>query len=247
MLPGSNRSTTVAAREEFTVGGELLPDLLDHLRIDRPGVLLVRLFLREHHQLDRLAVRPERLRIVDVEPFANGVGLGHTLLEGERVDGRHLDIPAKGLQPGKTGLEMLDRRQGDAMCIRGAAGDSRPEALCQLRRDAHHEDRRNVRKVIRPVAEVCRRDLPPLLRVLTARAPARRGRVRLLCVVLRAVYQHGREKRHVEVGRRQLIGAQVPSAALHGPFERVGGKRLKRFHGKARDAGSIGGLHRLLG
>ena len=189
---------------------------------------------------------PERLGIEDVEALANRISLGHALLECERVDGRHFDIAAKGAHPRKTWLEMFDRWQRDALCIGSAAGESRPEAFSQFRRDANDENRRIVRKVIRPVAEVCRRDLPSLLRVLTARASARRGRVRLLCVVLRAVYQHGREKRHVEVGRRQLIGAQVTSAALHRRFERVGGKRPQRFHGKTRDAGSLSGLHRLL-
>src|SRR5437667_275171 len=69
-------------------------------------------------------MRPERLGIEDVEAFANGVGLGHTLLEGERVDGGHLDIPAKGAQPRKPRLEMLDRRQRDALGIRSPAASS---------------------------------------------------------------------------------------------------------------------------
>src|SRR5438046_5189883 len=107
-------------------------------------------------------MRPERLGIEDVEAFANGVGLGHTLLEGERVDGGHLDIPAKGAQPRKPRLEMLDRRQRDALGIRSTAGDSRPEAVWQLRRDANHEERRDVRKVIRAAAEVSERDLQSL-------------------------------------------------------------------------------------
>jgi pimeloyl-ACP methyl ester carboxylesterase len=146
-------------------------------------------------------VRPDRLGVEDVEAFANGVGLRHALLERERVDGDHLDSPAEDAQPRKTWLEMLDRRQRDALCIRRAAGDRRPETLRQLRRDAHHEDRRNVGKVIRPLAEVRDRYRPFLLQRLATRARAPCARVRLLCVVLRAVDQHGREKGDVEVGR----------------------------------------------
>ena len=43
--------------------------------------------------------------------------------------------------------------------------------------------------------------LPSLLRLPITRAPAPGARVRLRCVVLRAVDQHGREKGDVEVGR----------------------------------------------
>src|SRR5678815_684952 len=111
-------------------GGEVLPYSFDHLRIDSPDdVLFFWLFLGVQDELDGRAVRPERLRLEDVEPFANGVGLGQTLLERERVNGGDFDFPAERLQPREPRLEMLDRRQRDALCIGRAASDRRPETL----------------------------------------------------------------------------------------------------------------------
>src|SRR5258706_2106712 len=118
---GTPLRTVAAGSNKSPIGGEVLPYPFNQLRIDRPRVWLRQRFLRVQHEFEGLAVRPERLGIEDVEAFADGVGLGHTLLEGERVDGGHLDIPAKDQQPGEPWLEMLDRRHGDALCIRSAA------------------------------------------------------------------------------------------------------------------------------
>src|SRR5581483_512695 len=94
-----------------------------------------------------------------VKALTDSIALGHTLREDERMDGHHLDITAKGPQPRKPGLEVLDRWHRDALGHRCAARNGCPEALGQFRDHANDKDRWNIRKVIGPGAEVCHHPL----------------------------------------------------------------------------------------
>ena len=80
----------------FAPGQEVLPDLLDDLRIDHPGVTLPRFLVGIQHELDARAVRPERAGIEDVETFVDRVALGDTLFDLQRVNRRDLGVAAEG-------------------------------------------------------------------------------------------------------------------------------------------------------
>src|SRR5262245_47518180 len=74
---------------------EVLPDLLDHTRVDDAGVAFLRLFLRIQRELDRPALRPERGGIEDVETFVDR-RVSDTLFELERMDWRDFGVAAEG-------------------------------------------------------------------------------------------------------------------------------------------------------
>src|SRR6476620_8147899 len=75
-----------------SVGREILPGPLDQGGIHYAGIGLVRFLVRIQHELDRSALRRERAWVERVEAFVDRLGLGDTLLELERVDGRHLGV-----------------------------------------------------------------------------------------------------------------------------------------------------------
>src|SRR5579864_9202259 len=90
-----NEPVTLTPRElralfQTSIRCEVLPDLLQHVRIDHPGVPFLRLSLRIQHELGGPALRPERAGVKDVETFVDHVALGDVLFELERVDWRHL-------------------------------------------------------------------------------------------------------------------------------------------------------------
>src|SRR5437868_14725358 len=86
-------SWSASAHQYSRMGGsircEVLPDLLHHARIDDARVLPFGLLLGKQHDLHRAALRAERGGIEDVETFVNGVGLGHSSFDFERMDWRH--------------------------------------------------------------------------------------------------------------------------------------------------------------
>ena len=202
---GASRGKRLSA---FAPGEKVLPDLLEHARIDHPGVAFLRLLVRIQHELDGPALRPERAGVKDVEAFVDRLALGDALFELERMDGRHLGVAAEGAHPREPGLDVLDRRAGKRPVSAPPARHRRPEALHQLRRHADQQHRRKVRDVLGPVAEVHERAHQCRLRVRHARASARSA-PRLLRLVLRAVDEHGRHEGDVEVGRGHLVRIQV--------------------------------------
>src|ERR1700676_1724037 len=64
---------------ELSIWCEVLPDLLEHPRIDQPGVAFGRLLLRIQHKLDGPAMRPERSGVKHVQTFVDGIALGDAL------------------------------------------------------------------------------------------------------------------------------------------------------------------------
>src|SRR6185295_16020011 len=71
-LQGSSRRRTL----QGSIRREVLPDLLEDLRIDHSRVLLLRLLLRREYEPDLPALRYERARIEHVEAFVDRIALG---------------------------------------------------------------------------------------------------------------------------------------------------------------------------
>src|SRR5262245_3775509 len=132
---------------------EVLPDLLDDARFDDDGVAFLRLLLRVERELDRSALRPERAGVEDVETLIDR-GVADAVFELERMDRRHLGVAAEGAHARERRLRTLDRRDRNALCLRGAARDGRPEAFHRLRSDANQHYGWKVLDIIGPVAEV---------------------------------------------------------------------------------------------
>src|SRR6266516_3147057 len=87
---------------------EVQPDLLEHFRIDLPGVSLLRFLLRIEYELDGPALRNERTGVEDIQTFVDRVALGDALFQLERMDGCDLGVAAEGAQPREARFEALD-------------------------------------------------------------------------------------------------------------------------------------------
>ena len=105
--------------------------------------------------------------------------LADALLELERMDWRDLGIAAESAHPREARLEVLDRREGDPLCPRGAARDSRPEALDELWRHPDQKHRWKVLDILGPVAELHQR--PYERRSASGYAPLCRVPARPIC------------------------------------------------------------------
>src|SRR4029453_6656912 len=92
---GRIRLTDQAGTAKSLHGREVLPDLLEQLRIDGSAVRLFRSLLRIQIESYRLPRRPQRHWIERVEPFGDRVALRKPMYKRERVDRRHLGFAAK--------------------------------------------------------------------------------------------------------------------------------------------------------
>src|ERR1700682_4947299 len=100
--PETDRTRLRVLSSELSIRCEVLPDLLEHSRIDQPGVAFRRLLLRIQHELDGPAMRPECAGAKDRETFVDRIALGDALFELEWVDGCHLGIAAEDAHPRKA-------------------------------------------------------------------------------------------------------------------------------------------------
>src|SRR5215813_11972827 len=134
--PAKAKAGHSASRE---VRCEVLCDLLKDALVDDFAVFLVGFLLRIHGELHGAALRTERTRIERVHALVDDLRFGHTLFELERMDWRDLAIAAENAHPQERSVEMLDRWNRHALCLRSAPGNGRPESLDLFRRDAHQQ------------------------------------------------------------------------------------------------------------
>src|SRR5918995_1168865 len=99
-------------------------------------------------------MRPERVWIENVQPFAHNVLLRHAVFENEGMDGRDFGAAAGCAHPSKAGLEVLERRQLRTLRAGRLAAQPFPESFHQLRRHAYNEHRRPAGEVPGPGAEL---------------------------------------------------------------------------------------------
>src|SRR5262245_16484070 len=81
------------------VAFEVAGDLLEERRVDDVRVRLIGFLLRVQLELHGAAFGRERRRVVDVEAFDDGGGLGDLALDAERMDRRDLGIAAERAHP----------------------------------------------------------------------------------------------------------------------------------------------------
>src|SRR6476660_374710 len=220
--------------------------MVDDLGIDDTGVRFSGLLLRVQHELDGSALWAECTRIEDVEAFVNGVAVADALLQLERMDWRDLGIAAESAHPQEARFEVLDGGDGDLLCPRGAARDSRPETLDEFWRHADQKHRWKILDILGPVAELHQRPWHRLLCLGATRPSAAFLPADLLRLVPGAIGQDRRDEGDIEVRRGDLIRVQAARAVLHGVLEGFRRKRPRGLDRKMRAARWRGVLHPLL-
>ena len=130
----------------------------------------------------------------------------------------HLGVAAEHAHAREAGLDLLHRRDRDALRGSRAAADGFPEALDQLGRGADHEDRRSLRtapplqsppvRAARPASQPLAFRSPPRGRPVVARRGMRRRR------------RAPRDQADVEVGALHDVARRLPARAFAASFSR---------------------------